>query len=63
MTVERELLEALVALRLARDAMNAEAFVVAREVICHEIARADMSVGRALHLLAGSLPEGGPRDS
>lgn len=57
MTIEAELRAALAALLRARDALRAAPDIPAREVVTRELAAAQTSIGRALHLLAGALTE------
>lgn len=52
-TIEDTLREALAAIVRARDACPHAADLVHREVAMQEIVRAEMSVSRALHLIAG----------
>ena len=54
MTVERELREALAALRRAREALPQAAEIMVRAAIAHELAAAEASTGRVLHLIAGA---------
>ena len=52
-TIETELRAALTALRAARDALPMTAELAVRAVVAREIATAETSVGRVLHLIAG----------
>ena len=54
MTVERELREALAALRRAREALPQAADIMVRAATAHELAAAEASTGRVLHLIAGA---------
>lgn len=54
MTLEEELRGALAALRRAREALPMASAPAVRVTIEHELARAEGSVGRVLHLIAGA---------
>ena len=52
-SIETELRSALASLRSARDALPMTAELAVRDVVAREIASAETSVGRVLHLIAG----------
>ena len=54
MTLEDDLRQALAALRRARDALPMAAELAVRAAISHELAAAEVSTGRVLHLIAGA---------
>lgn len=54
-TIETELRAALAALMCAREALFTEPGMDRRQVVQREIATAQTSVSRALHLIGGSL--------
>jgi len=57
-TLEHELREALAALMRARESLADTSTLDRRQVVQHEIASAQTSVGRALHLIGGSIHGG-----
>ena len=52
-SIETELRAALAHLRCARDALPRTGELAVRDVVAREIASAETSVGRVLHLIAG----------
>ena len=56
MTLEDDLRQALAALRRAREVLPMAGAPAVRVTVEHELARAEGSVGRVLHLIAGAQP-------
>lgn len=57
-SVETELRSALAAVHQARNDLAAVPDLATRDVIGRELAQASTSIGRALHLIAGTAPAG-----